>query len=451
MIFFIFSSILVMFVMLGSDYWDRVSEYETVKHPIQFRRWMIQGIGVPVLFWIVANLGVFDSLPPLLPSLATASSSGVKWFFSVCTEVSPGFAMIGSFWAAVTFAWLATLICFHVESRSEFFVMVALCSVLCLPFVWLFIYLGGWPSIGAAAVVWLLSIVHFTMDFMPRKDPRPMYSRAIAKLKLGKYNDAEWEVIQQLDNFEDDFDGWMLLAELYATRFNDLSGATQVISDLISQSNLNRMQISVATHRLADWHLKFREDPDSARTILEELCRSCPGGHIEKMARTRIDRLPRTKEAFREEQMRKPIHLPALREPIKSPRESRTPSMGAHQATALANRCVEELTRDPNNISKREEFARILADHLGKFDSAIQQIELLMDIPDQSEGKYAEWLSLLGSWELQSDREGTSAKKILKQLIRRFPTSPQAFAAQRRLSLMEMDEHFRKSKSAKAG
>ena len=443
----VFLGFLGMFVMLGSEYWDRVLEHKGSKLPNRFRWWVTQGIGVPVLFWIVSNLGVLDSLPPLLPALAQASSGGVKWFFLVCTEVAPGLALIGSVWASVTFAWLTTLICLHADSRGEFLVMIMLCSVICAPFVWLVFYIGGWPCVGVAGVVWLLPVVHSTMDFMPSKEAHPMYSRAIAKLKFGKYDEAELEVIRQLENHEDDFDGWMLLAELYATRFNDLSGATQVISDLVCQSNVDRIQISIAMHRLADWHLKLREDPDSARTILEELCRHCPEGHIEREARARIEQLPGTKEAFREEQQRKPIRLPALRDTLNSPRESRMASLGAHEAAELANRCVAELTKDPNNVSKREEFARILAEHLGKLDSATGQIELLMHMPGQPDAKYAEWLSLLASWRLESDRGSESARKSLEQLIHRFPTSPQAFAAQRLLSLMEMEELYRKKDS----
>ena len=50
----------------------------------------------------------------------------------------------------------------------------------------------------------------------------PMYARAIARMKFGKYSEAEWEIIRELEKCEDDFDGWMMLAGLYANQFNDL-------------------------------------------------------------------------------------------------------------------------------------------------------------------------------------------------------------------------------------
>jgi len=56
---------------------------------------------------------------------------------------------------------------------------------------------------------------------------------------------------------------------------------------------------------------------------------------------------------------------------------------------------------------------------------------------DQS--KIAEWLSLMAAWQLKYRDDKEAAQKILQRLIKDFPHSAQAFAAQRRLKLMEMD------------
>ena len=55
-----------------------------------------------------------------------------------------------------------------------------------------------WPDYGP-------SILHV-------KPTPPMYARAIARMKFGKYSEAELEIIRELEKCEDDFEGWMMLA-----------------------------------------------------------------------------------------------------------------------------------------------------------------------------------------------------------------------------------------------
>src|SRR5205823_9910134 len=129
----------------------------------------------------------------------------------------------------------------------------------------------GWMAAGFATVGWLLPIANSSLPLMATKPIGPMYSRAIAKMKMGKYDDAEWEVIQQLEICEDDFEGWLMLAELYANHFADLAGAERTIKDICSDPNVSPSQLSIALHRLADWHLKPGDDPVAARRALEEI------------------------------------------------------------------------------------------------------------------------------------------------------------------------------------
>ena len=119
----------------------------------------------------------------------------------------------------------------------------------------------------------------------PPKLP-PVYARAIAKMKFGKYTEAEWEIIRQLETCENDFDGWMMLAGLYAEQFDDLPEAERTILELCDQPQINNSQIAVALHRLADWHLKLKDDPESARRVLNKICARMPGSHLAHMAQT---------------------------------------------------------------------------------------------------------------------------------------------------------------------
>src|SRR4029077_10267939 len=132
--------------------------------------------------------------------------------------------------------------------------------------------LGGLSTLGFAGTLFLAPMAAFSRNILePRKMP-PMYARAIARIKFGKYTEAEGEIIRELENWEDDFEGWMMLAELYATHFNDLAGAEQTILDLCNAPKVTPSQLSVALHRLADWQLKLSQDPDAARRALQMVC-----------------------------------------------------------------------------------------------------------------------------------------------------------------------------------
>src|SRR5205085_9326716 len=52
-------------------------------------------------------------------------------------------------------------------------------------------------------------------------EPRPLYSIATAYRKRGNYDKAITEIRRQLAAFPEDFEGWMMLAEVQAQDLND--------------------------------------------------------------------------------------------------------------------------------------------------------------------------------------------------------------------------------------
>src|SRR5205814_955062 len=93
-------------------------------------------------------------------------------------------------------------------------------------------FLGGWTYLPIALVSLFFPIVHCTMYQAEKPEPVPTYGRAEGQLKFGKFEDAELEVISQLEKKENDFKGWLMLAELYATKYHRLDDAAQVVLDL---------------------------------------------------------------------------------------------------------------------------------------------------------------------------------------------------------------------------
>ena len=119
--------------------------------------------------------------------------------------------------------------------------------------------------LGLAGIALLAPMAGYGPSVLHAKKTPPMYARAVARMKFGKYSEAEWEIIHELEKCEDDFEGWMMLADLYANNFNDLPEAEQTILEICDQPKTTPSQLSIALHRLADWHLQRAGDPEAAR------------------------------------------------------------------------------------------------------------------------------------------------------------------------------------------
>jgi hypothetical protein len=361
--------------------------------------------------------------------------------------------LIGSYWAATTFVWLIVTVSGRVpqEHRREWMQTAAFWSVFLLPLAVGMVWVGGGWLAGVAIMMWLLPIAHAAVPLLQWQKPLVTYSRAIAKMKFGKYDEAEWEVIHELEKCDDDFDGWMLLAELYANHFNDLRGAARTIRDVCDQPNVTPSQVAVALHRLADWHLKLGEDPAAARAALEEICRRYPGLHLDRMARQRINQLPPTREALLEQRQGRRIRLPTHSESDAPKAAASEPELNEAQAVALANQCVEKLKQDPNDVAQREKLAKIFAENLKQIDLAAEQIELLIAMPEQATDKIARWLSLLATWQLRYQPDTETARQTLLRLVQEYPRTPEAFEAQRRVLLMDAEQRMRRTRTVGRG
>ena len=112
----------------------------------------------------------------------------------------------------------------------------------------------------------------------------------------------------------------------------------------------------------------------------------------------------------------------------------------------MINQLTDQLTRNPNNVADRERLAHLLAEPLGQVATAIEQLELLVNMGDQPDVKRAEWLSLIATWQLKLQADEPSAQQTLARIVDEFPATPQAFAAQRRISLLKAEAAARQMK-----
>lgn len=432
------------------DYWLRLGE---APWPDRFWPWLLQGFAFPLVVWSVVNLGFGDRFPALVPQIADAQKAAQPWFELWVLWVFIGVFLICIHWLSLSYLWLLGRILARalfgpvpgVEDRRElaahFLIFGAISALLGAALV----HFSPYPI--AAVGLAVLPLVHFTIDLAEKPPPVPSYSKAIARLKFGKYEDAEWEVISQLEKCENDFKGWMMLAELYARQKRQLDDAVRVVWDICQDPATQPYQISLACHQLADWQLEIAANPAGARAALEHLAKLLPGSHFARMAQQRLRQIPATAEEFDASRQPKRIRLPILREefdPTPAPSSPSPPSQApsprsSREALAEADRLTDKLTADPNDFDTRQELATVFAEKLGRVDLAIEQLALLIELADPSDEQKARWTAQTAHWRFSENRDPAAYRAALRQLIHEYPQTSHAFAAQRRLNLMEMN------------
>jgi hypothetical protein len=428
-------SAIFTFMSLGLAY--RVTpEYQRRRRLRMLLAWFIKGLFIPAAVWALMNLGLAWYLQPFIPEIQVAQQAGDPWFHLYLKFVGRGLFVISSCWAVATILWalLPAQATLEKEARKDFRALCLTCFLaMLIPGIGI-VYLGGPFLIGLALLGVVVPVAGYAPNIIQIKRVPPMYGRAIAKMKFGKYNEAEVEIIRELEQWEDDFDGWMMLADLYANNFNDLAGAEQTILDICHQPRTTPSQMSIALHRLADWYLKLASDPDAARRALQIICDRARGTHLARMAQLRINQLPQSVQELKEQQTAAPVHMPALGDQLDEPLPEST--ISRVRAKEMASECVEKLKLDPNNVPAREKLARIFTENLLQPEDGIEQLALLLEMPDQTEHKRAEWLGTIAAWHIRYRNDPESGRIALERLVTEFPKTPQALVAQRRIRLM---------------
>lgn len=431
--------------------WATEHRFVTEERRAESRRWLIrwgiQGLLAPWLIWALMNLGISFEIQSFMPRLQKVQGT-TQWFPLYCAYTAGGFAVISSYWSAMTLGWILWRNGAPLEGEAWVHFR-GLCGAsligMLLPAAF-FVWVGGWLAVGLAVMAIFAPIAGYAPAILRPKPLPPMYARAIARMKFGKYSEAEEEVIKQLERREDDFEGWLMLADLYANHFDDIAEAEQTILEICDQPRTTPGQLSVALHKLADWYLKLKGDPEAARRALGVIGNRLPGTHLARMAQLRAVQLPRTAEEFREQQMNKPVHLPALHDPLDDgkgePVSVIDPAVAKQRAAQLEAR-VKDQPADP---APREELARWYAGALGRPEAAIAQAELLLALPEQPPERRAGWMALIATWQIEGLQDQATGGETLRRIIREFPGTPTAFAAQRRLLYLEQEEIMRQNR-----
>ena len=268
--------------------------------------------------------------------------------------------------------------------------------------------------------------------------PQPFYSIAEAKRKQGKYLEAVAELRKQLAKFPGDFTGMLMLAEVEAENLKDLPGAQMTIERLFTEPNQSPVNLALALNRLADWHLKYGQDPDSAREALQRIIQLFPETEQAYLAGQRVAHLS-TAEMLAEKIEPHRLKLGQYEQRLGLIDDSSVLKPPVEDPAATASFLVKHLEEHPQDSEARENLARIYAGHYQRLDLAAEQVEQMLAQPNVPAKHAVHWLNLLADLQIQHAGEVAGARQALQRIVDSFPQSAAAETAKNRMVHLQLE------------
>ena len=282
-------------------------------------------------------------------------------------------------------------------------------------------------------------------------EPQPYYSIAEAKRKKGLYTEAIAHIRSQLDKFPTDLQGQMMLAEIQAENMDDLPGAELTIRRFCEQPGHAHRNIAYALNLLADWQLKYTKDREAAQSTLQKVVDRFPDSEMAILASQRIAHLA-TADQLLEPDDRHRVHVP---EGVKSYGLSPSLTHFVPKETdpeLLTAEYVKHLETFPLDCDAREKLAVLYADHFKRLDIAEDQLNQLIDLPNQPVKSVVRWINLLADLQVRHGAGHDVARDTLGRIVDRFPNHPTAELARNRMNLIKLEVKGKeKSQAVKLG
>ncbi len=246
------------------------------------------------------------------------------------------------------------------------------------------------PRIGAKVGDWFGNL--YTGGSTP-PDPTPLYSIAESRHKQGRYVEAVREIRAQLAKFPTDVTGQLMLAEIQAEHMDDLPGAQLAIERFVAQPGHGPKNVAFALNSLADCAVHERRQ----------------------------------------------IRLPAGATDIGLGHGATPASPKGLSPEDAAERLVKQLEAHPLDAEAREKLAGIYFDHYDRPDLALEQLEQLIQAPNQPAREVARWLNVIADLQVKQGAPYESIQATLQRIIDRFPGLAPARLAQQRLDLLRLE------------
>jgi tetratricopeptide (TPR) repeat protein len=281
--------------------------------------------------------------------------------------------------------------------------------------------------------------------------PRPAYSTAQSKQKKGLYHEAIVEIRRQLERFPTDVEGQLLLAQIQAEDLRDLPAAELTIDRLCAQPGHAAANIVFALYSLADWHLSISQDREAARRHLQRIIDLYPESEFALGAAHRIAHLataemllsPHERRKFNVAEGVKNLGLLWDREHLKPVEQD---------PADVAAQLVKHLEQHPLDTEAREKLAILYADHYQRLDMAMDELEQMIEQPNQPGRLVVHWLNLLADLQIRHGADLETVRGTLQRIIDRDPNAAPADVARRRLDLLKLELKAKeKSQAVKLG
>jgi tetratricopeptide (TPR) repeat protein len=269
-------------------------------------------------------------------------------------------------------------------------------------------------------------------------EPQPFYSVARGLRARGNYAQAVAEIEKQLANFPGDFDGQLLLAEIQVTDLKDIKATEDTVQAICDVPKQTPQHIAAALNTLADWHLKFAKDHQAARRDLERIGELCPNSEAALGAAQRIAHLGAEEKPWSLHERKKHVvpegikNYGLMAHPPRIAPEEVSPEKLAADYTA-------HLERHPLDMEAREKLAVIYADHYQRLDLATEQLEQMIEQPQQPARSVAHWLNRLADLQIRCGNDYAAAKLTLQRIVDRFPNLAAADLARNRIELLRLE------------
>ncbi len=105
----------------------------------------------------------------------------------------------------------------------------------------------------------------------------------------------------------------------------------------------------------------------------------------------------------------------------------------------VAGEYVRHLEQHPQDTEAREKLAVIYADHFQRLDLAADQLQQLIDQPNQPARQVIHWLNLLADLQIRHGAGYDPAWQTLAQIIERYPNQAAATVARNRMDLLKLE------------
>jgi len=437
--------------------WRELEDREEAALLSWFSLWLGKGVLLPLAAWefvewlwlgsaqaaakAAAAAALAAGLPTrtFLPTLARTDAVPDWWPASTPEALLLALAA----WAAVNFLWTACAALRRVTHCADVWITGGSTGLIFLPVALLIGFALGVPGLFWGSAFWFAGLAYVFTNYTegPPGGKEPSYSSAVGLLKFGRFEQAEKAIIAQLEEAEDDYTGWMMLAELYALHFRDLPTADRTVHDLCAQPNVNASQVSAALHKLADWYLVVDENPAAARSVLEEVELQYPNTHLAHMTHQRLRRLPASRAELQASKQASTIRLRPGAAAVAGFAPLTTSD--AEFATRRAEQLADKLASNPGDARIQEELARLLEGPLKRPTEGMDHLRQLLLLRGFSKEQRGEWLNLLATWQLRHQRDAVDGRKTLDQVVRDHAGTEAADQAAKRLQMLAIEDRFR--------